>query len=1214
MPTQVKIPDGTILQFPDGMSEQDMAAAIYKNFPQLKPATSEPAVDAEAKSIESSQKRTQLVKEMEQERFRGSVADSAAMVASFAESQAKALAHPIKTIEGGIEGAATLITGSPKVLTVKPSEIMERPLVALPKIPNQETTTGKIAAGAGNAVIDFATFMLTPEGVALLGIGGLPEASRRMATMTIAADMAAKAPAQFNAAVEAARAGDIQKAAEHTTSFLGGTALSAVAANHAISQPGVVVGNLKAAEAPLTAAAVEATAKKPVDPNWLVTVQAPQKLDATKTVPGYTQIDFIEGGQNVRSASRETLAKEGYDVPDFSSLPQGRYTMGDALRLTGLMKPDASLGIVPQGTGNTLKIVDALMPRERGTPPPINPDTTTPLPDFQPHATSKQIASEPFGSGRLPVLGPLLDPRTRIRDNVGESLSAYHYERGVGRAISSALGEQLRGTIDRHFDVDPQTSQIRNIQTTRDGQSTHVSDVFEALQKDPNSYVLTPEQRTSFERMNALNTEMRRLEDKYELFQDASGEVQSGKPTRRESYFPRIVVERPPQDVAPLKGGGMIGGKQFFQKERLFESEAEGVQKGYRYEPSIEARVVTRAERLYKAIADKRLADDPALGAKTRQNLESELREAYAEELGSGEMTDAKLTQIVDSLEKKGRVWQPAFFGKIFDAATANKLNEAFPNADSVFRRGFVSVNNALKAIRLSLDLGVGQLQGLPTLYRNPAIWGKAQWNSLKALVDPQVFPEYVRENLDAVREMAQMGSSVGRLEEMMAGMKQGELVTRVPVAGRAFEAFGRQFQTFLDTAKVELWKSWRDVTPREQWQSVMETIESQLSTGRMETIGVGRNRALVERAMLLAPSYYRGAINLVAAIGERGTSGKVARQALGAYMAGGLLTYIGIALAMDMDEKEIVERLNPARPDFLMWSMETETGRKFNAGFGGIYRSLLRLAGNVTKTSIEHPENWKSLAPDKNPFVRWYRGHAAPVPGMVWDQFSGKDFAGHETDIGTGVSSIKPMVFQQLEQKPGQPKPSAVDVGLSFLGMSAYPESLHAQFGRERDEMAQKLYQKPYDELRQSQAARVTKEVQKMPAFSVKEPPTALQRERAFKADQERIKRIEDSLSESSRAKLKTLNLKISGFEPSFTQAGTTVPLSKAQQERYEKLVVEEYEIVLGRLNTNALSKLPEKRRQQILSDRMTDAKVIARRKLFTLKPETNTNQDSPE
>lgn len=191
-------------------------------------------------------KRAELVKAMEAERRKGAFAQSIANIASVAESQARALAHPIETTEKGLEAAATLISGSPKVLAVKPSEIISRPLVKIPEIPKQESPTGQVAAGVGNAVIGFANFMQTPEGVAMMGIGALPEAVRRGITLSISAHMAANAPEAFTSAVEAANKGDIQAAAKHATEFIGNTGLSAMAAKHGLAKPEIKAPPLEA--------------------------------------------------------------------------------------------------------------------------------------------------------------------------------------------------------------------------------------------------------------------------------------------------------------------------------------------------------------------------------------------------------------------------------------------------------------------------------------------------------------------------------------------------------------------------------------------------------------------------------------------------------------------------------------------------------------------------------------------------------------------------------------------------------------------------------------------------------------------------------------------------------------------------------------------------------------------------------------------------------
>ena len=569
--------------------------------------------------------------------------------------------------------------------------------------------------------------------------------------------------------------------------------------------------------------------------------------------------------------------------------------------------------------------------------------------------------------------------------------------------------------------------------------------MFEALQKDPNAYVLNVPQRQAFEAMQRLNAEFSRLEKKHGFGPVVDDEgVPAGafqQPDQAATvYHPRVVVQRPAESPGALRRGAAVGATAFFEKPRMFETEAEGWAKGYRYETSIAKRLATRAERLYKRIADKRLASDPDLGGTTRKGLERQPDEAYAEELGSGEMTEAKLQKIADSIEAAGRVWQPAFFGKIFTRETADALNKLFPSRNSVWRQAAASVNNALKGLWLGFDLGVGEIQGQALITYRPDIWARANFNSMQAMFSKDFFPEYVRRNLDVIREMAQFGSSVGRLEEMLAGAERGELLHRIPgvkqTIGRAIEPFARQFQTFIDTAKVELWKAWREVTPPEQRARAMQAIESVLSTSRMEPIGLSATRTLTERVALIAPSYYRGALNLVAAAGERGVSGQITRRALSGYLLGGAVLFYGIGKALGMKDDEILRRFDPRRSDFLLWpvkigKMTTEIG------LGGIYKSLLRLAGNVARVSMEHPDNWLSLAPDKNPITRWYRGHAGPAIGLVWDKFSGRDYLGRDSSLKNLGQTFLPMTVRVL-WTPGQ-QVNYVDLASTFVGLTSF-------------------------------------------------------------------------------------------------------------------------------------------------------------------------------
>lgn len=848
------------------------------------------------------------------------------------------------------------------------------------------------------------------------------------------------------------------------------------------------------------------------------------------------------------------------------------------------------LGIAPPGTATLQKVIEFFRaPPESASPPPISPDTSTPLPDFQSRATANEIFSQPFAVERLPVIGRLFGGRARIRNEKDQSVAAWYAERhGIGPAVASAVGEQIRGRINSVFKADEAGN--LNVTPATEGQSLKISDVFEALQRDPNSYNLTPEQRAVFdETMRPILDRQKALTEQYDLLEEIEGD---------RSYFPRIVTERPATDVGKLGGGKRVGAKQFFQKERAFESEAEGWEKGYKYETDVERRIVTGVERLYRAMADKRLATDPVLEGRTRDSLISELREAYAEELGAGEMTEANLIRIADGLQSKGTVYQPGFFGKIFDAETANMLNREFAREQSHILRAVANSNDFLKAIRLGFDVGVGQIQLLPTAFRNPGIWADAQWKSLQAMFRPEVFSEYARQNESVISEMAQMGSSVGRLPEMLAGMT-GPTISRIPGLKQAAAPFARQFQTALDVAKVELWKAGRESVRKEEWFKYIQAIESQLQSGRMESVMVPHGRALAERVFFLAPSYYRGHLNLIAGLAESGASGKQMRQAMGSFIAGSTALFVAGAYLAGMPEEEIKKRLNPTNGDFMLWKVPVGE-RNVNIGFGGIFRSFIRLAGNVAKTSMEHPENWKSLAPDKNPLTRWYRGHSGPTIGLAWDQFSGRDFLGEKTDVEKLPGTVAPLWMQELvSRQQGQPPVTAAELAASFAGLQAFPESTRKQYQSERDELAKKKFGKPFSELKLRDQVVTTKEINKRPSFAVK--PQVSQRivEMSMEAQAERENRLTKAIKDSEA--IKAAGLRIRGYDPVLTIGGTRFPLSKEQQERYEQLILAEYDRKLGPwVSSEVFKRIPEANRQKALDARLEAARAIAKAKLI--------------
>lgn len=1031
------------------------------------------------------------------------------------EGVVESLAHPIRSIEMGAEAAAAMISGQPKQLLVRPSEVLERPIVTIPQVPQQEGLAKQVGAGAANAVVDFANFFLTPEGIATLGIGGLPKAAQRNILKAFGAQMAVSAPQNLAGAVEQAKSGNYQEAAKHAVAAGAETFFARQMGRHAVEPPSRIgVTPLEPGEAPLDLPSQLPTGPIPVGigveglppmraaPSGLTMAKPPEpvrapppelsinsllrepdrpleenqlKLNAddlrrailenqgkpkgepdaiqrspeeivqpvqTRSPEGVQEVPVTEGREQVSERSQLPIQPEEIKAAQVDELTKGKTSETqkekEAIRETvaptaeqlqaakpgitpgavelarqhfndvaelqrqsaaaqkaaaaatrkarierlgsgvaadspaskaeqaavakaanyrealeaveALQKPlvpsGEGLGIVPKGTGELSRIISEAIGAPKESPPAIKTDISTPLPDLQELGAAKKIFSQPFAFERLPILGAAFGGTRRLHGHVNDAISRYHGEIGVGKSISSALGNEY-SWLDKAL-ATPGAENARALKAISD-----------------------------------LNNDFAKLEKKYGL-----------------------------------------------EKE---EVEAQD---------SMAGMLAERAERTYKSIAEKRLAQDKDLGGLSRKEKLAQLKASLAPDITSGKLTEADLDRMVDSAESNGRVFQPAFFNKIFQPDVAEALNKAFPNTNSTLRQSAASVNSALKSLKLGFDLAVGFIQGQALAARYPAIWGKAWFNSMKAFGSKEFVPDYVRKNIEPVRELAQMGSSVGQLQEYMAGAGKGQIVERIPLVGTAAKAFGRQFSTFLDVAKVEMWKAYRETTPKEEWMNVVQSLESVLQTARMESVGVGAKRALTERVLFLAPSYYRGGLNLIAAMAEKGTSGKIARQAMGAYAVGGAALFYGIGKMLGMNDEELLKRFNPARTDFMMWRYEKD-GRATEVGLGGFYRSLMRLAGETAKTSIENPGNWKSLAPDKNPFVRWYRGHAGPVISTSWDAFTGKDYMGDDTDIPTVARrAITPLGLESIAGKEGEPSPSTAQKVGAVVGLSTFPET----------------------------------------------------------------------------------------------------------------------------------------------------------------------------
>jgi hypothetical protein len=824
-------------------------------------------------------------------------------------------------------------------------------------------------------------------------------------------------------------------------------------------------------------------------------------------------------------------------------------------------------------------------------------DPTQPLPDFNPIDVATKKAAEKFGMERIPYLGRAASGKGKIVGPRDESLARWHEEYyGMSRSIAGALGEEIRGKVGSAFKADKQGD--LNVDPVNPNASKKISDVFEALQRNPQAYRLTPEQRTAYEQvLKPLLRRMSELTEKYGLA-DITDEHGNFKP-----YFPRIVTKH--QRLAFAKQGKQVlGGKEFFQKGRSFETEKAGWDAKLRYETDVEARLIYGVERLYKAMANRRIADDPVFRGDARKQIVADLKEYYADELKSGAMKESQIVNMAHSLT--GTVRSPLFFGKIYDSKTADVLNKALTHEASSVRRTLATVNSAAKGLMLGFDFGVDQIQLLPTAFAHPKVWAIANANAMRAMFDTQAFPAYVRKNLQYVRELAQLGSSVGELQEMMAGLKPKAPLTKIPLGvGTLGKAFARQFQTAIDVAKIELWKAYREVTPKAEWSKTVQTLEAMLGTARMESTMVPHTQALLERALLLAPSYYRSAGNFMATLADKGVSRRIAWRTAGSFALGSVAMFWGIGKALGMDDDELVSRLDPSKPEFMQWQTETQ-GRLINFGPGGIFRSFLRTLGKSVRTTIENPKNLASLESGKNPAVGWLRGHAGPLPSWIWDLVSGKDYMGREVSIGDLPHKIVPLAGQDyLQALLGKGEmPTHLETGAQMLGAASYPARLGEQTKLQREKAAGEKFGRRYEELNVPERAQITQTV-KEKAFK---PKMSAERVAALgaKRQEERRDELTRAMPREVRSWLKERGVRLSGYEQTLPHRGTDIPLLDEEGSDFTKLVIEEYKKTFlggdglsGILNETHLASMPKERLEEVLSKRLTQAKLRARARL---------------
>lgn len=852
--------------------------------------------------------------------------------------------------------------------------------------------------------------------------------------------------------------------------------------------------------------------------------------------------------------------------------------------------------------------INGSLTRQKNAIPGVTLDSKNILPRVQGNNWEqlKEIASDPQGVGRIPGFNWLFDPGRTDATPEGKVFVGHQALKETGKDVAAmwAVHDKVSDSL---FGADPATGEY----VRGNGTKGRMADDIEAEMKKPGSQEYMSAEQRAF------------VHDVWTpLYKDAVAMMKENGMTHWENdvgqrvkinesaYFPRTVIGKKGLDVeaGPSRG------------ERLYESEAEGSGTTI-YDPSAKSRIAKFIAGRYSAVANHYLATDAALKGKTP-------KQRYDEALSENDA-------VLKSLDAAGRkeleteLWDranhpllgreafvqasTAFRGKIYPKEIADKIEGMFKQESSDWLKKVEKFSAAAKGVTLGGDFSYAFIQLLPTMFRNPVKWAKAMREGVSSIFDPTRLSKYltVPENAVAARDLSQLGSGVGQLRDFMSGLSKGEFASKIPVLGKLYESTGRAFGTAMDVARIELWKAWKPAAKPHEYRALAEAIDSMLLSGRMEGIGLSPRRVMSERLLMLAPSYYRGGLQLMATAFQRGVAGDLARQALGATMGGILISSVAAMKAMGLGDDEVEERLNPARGKFLKVPVDLGDKQKVEVGYGNILTSYVRLLG----AGADHFGSDRPIdtGADGNPILRWMRGKAATSPRLMIDLWTGKDYLGERQQPQESLlKAFEPLAIQQIlhgdhsvfEHGAFDPQAPArtnmADALISVFGLASYPGSDADKRMAVYQQESLNRFNKGFSDLTMHQQAAVIKAAKASPDMPPAKPATPEVMERAFALQQERSRAILNVMGKDAEKKLTALGETIPVPSASIHLNGVDVPLSRSVMQKYQESLAVEYKKVVERWDVSAMKGMGLEQRKKLIENQFRRATIQAKNKMI--------------
>jgi hypothetical protein len=754
------------------------------------------------------------------------------------------------------------------------------------------------------------------------------------------------------------------------------------------------------------------------------------------------------------------------------------------------------------------------------------------MPTYRDRVAERKMATSPQGMGRIPLIGQMMDSRSKAKDLGTQATLTWAVTRVKGENWTALW----RAARDKESPfLHDETGTYRRT----DGSRGYMGDDIEAEMRVPGSQKFTPAQRAFVKEAKAsIKRAVKWMKEegvKTFIEYDDQGNIIREIPVD-EAYFPHTVASK----TGGNRGPSLPGARQPSHRERHYEREENGRKKEVEYVADGYDRLAKYWNDVYHAVADQRLLKD---------------------------FEDAGLVVKEDRAARRGegKVFLPVFNGRILKDVDAKRLNSYFHDAIPPSLRWAEQANNAIKGVEANLDGSTPYVQGLALMLTRPATWAKATGNHYKAFLKKDVMRKYLQE--PEMMKLAQIfienNGSLERAQDFMQGMGPKGLLRTVPglkqTIGIVAGASERAMSTFFSIAKLELFKSLKDQFPKEQWPELVEAIENQVGMGKMESGGMSRTRAWAERMLLFAPSYYRAGASMLAGALRSGPTGKLAREGIPSFLAAQTLIALGTYYLFGYSDKEIKERLNPADPKFLMIEHRLSNGRVLDVGPQNLTIQGVRLIAN---SMSEKGRASLSEAGTRNLLFQFLGYKKAPLIGFISRLVDrGTNWKGEEQNIAEVIiDTLSPFVVSSYRQG-GTFEEKLYSAAYSTFGLKVKAESPGAFMGRREEEEATKKYPgRAYDKLTLNERRQVDKPLKEELRTFKKERESTVDLNWIGKAKEARTEKLRSSLNKPVQQMLKDHDLDLPGYEEYLKKEGVTSRLSKDEQELLQSLMVQFY------------------------------------------------------